>query len=58
MYNADDFNERQMHEFEREFKEEFNMALSQIQFDVDESGDIDQQEKAGGRLGQYHFSRG
>lgn len=55
-FNEDDFNHQKMSDFEKEFKREFAIARQLVEFDKDESGDIDQEEEAGG-IGSNHFFR-
>ena len=55
-FNEDDFNHQKMADFEKEFRREFTIARQLVEFDKDESGDIDQNEQAGG-FGANHFFR-
>lgn len=55
-FNDEDFNNMKMKDFEKEFEREFSIAKQLVEFDKDESGDIDQEEEAGG-IGSNHFFR-
>ena len=51
----EDFYDKMQDEFEKEFREEMNIAVALVEFDYDQSGDIEDDEKATGPIGNKFY---
>lgn len=54
--DADDYNSMMMNKLHREYKEFYNAGMQLIEFDEDESGEIEQEEEGIGPS-EFHFDR-
>lgn len=56
-FEEGDYHDKRMRDFMAEFRVEFDLAMTLVEFDRDTSGDIDEAEKAGSGVSEYRFMR-